>query len=170
MENKDLLPKPQGLEQFGPTKSPETPSFSQKEAGKENIEQSVSQKKETAHSLESSIRKKFRLPTRRPTVIIPQKQDEITVKIEKVLEEGLGDAFQRLSPVAREEFKLKGEQTALKIRELAKSTHVKAKKVFQLILEWLRLLPGINRFFLEQEAKIKTDRILMINRDKRPDS
>ena len=43
------------------------------------------------------------------------------------------------------------------------ATTGKAKKIFQLILEWLKLLPGINRFFLEQEAKIKTDRIIHLN-------
>ena len=46
-----------------------------------------------------------------------------------------------------------------------KSTKVKVKKILKLILEWLRILPGINRFFLEQEAKIKTDRIIQLKED-----
>jgi hypothetical protein len=31
-------------------------------------------------------------------------------------------------------------------------------------LQWLKLLPGVNRFFLEQEAKIKTDRIIHLKK------
>lgn len=97
---------------------------------------------------------------RRPAKPLPQMRDEVTVKIEKIMEEGLNDAFQRLSPIAKQEFKLRGEETAGKIRELMQSTHVKIKKIFQLIYEWLKMLPGVNRFFLEQEAKIKTDKII----------
>ncbi len=97
---------------------------------------------------------------------IPQVRDEITVKIEKIMEDGVADAFSRLSPVAREEFKLKGEETARSIRLLLQATHVKVKKIFELLLNWLRMLPGINRFFLEQEAKIKTDRIIALHERK----
>jgi hypothetical protein len=103
---------------------------------------------------------RIRLPQIRKPVIVPQTKDEVAVKIEKILEDGLGDAYQRLSPVAKQEFKIKGEKTAVKISELLRSTHVKVKKILRLIIEWLKILPGINRFFLEQEAKIKTDKIL----------
>lgn len=97
----------------------------------------------------------------RPAVPMPVK-DVVMVKIEKIMEEGLNDSYQRLSPVAKQEFKLKGEQTASQIRELLKSAHVKVKKILRLILDWLRILPGINHFFLEQEAKIKTDKIIAL--------
>ncbi len=116
-------------------------------------------------------KKSFALPSlRRPKKVIPQVRDEVTLKIEHVLEDGLSDSFQRLSPIAQQEFKIKGEETAVKIRELLTSTHVKVKKILALILDWLKLLPGVNRFFLEQEAKIKADRIIEIieqNPDKR---
>ncbi len=102
----------------------------------------------------------------KPTAI-PQVRDEMTVRVEKILEEGIGDAYARLSPVAKQEFKIKGEQTAFKIAQLLKATHVKVKKILQLILEWLKLLPGVNRFFLEQEAKIKTDRIVALHKKQR---
>jgi hypothetical protein len=97
----------------------------------------------------------------RPTMPIPAK-DAVMVRIEKIMEEGLNDSYQRLSPVAKQEFKLKGEQAASQIRELLKNTHVKVKKILRLILDWLRILPGINHFFLEQEAKIKTDKIIAL--------
>ncbi len=98
----------------------------------------------------------------RPAMPMPVK-DAVMVKIEKIMEEGLNDSYQRLSPVAKQEFKLKGEQAASQIRELLKNTHIKVKKILRLILDWLRILPGINHFFLEQEAKIKTDKIIALN-------
>lgn len=99
---------------------------------------------------------------RRAAPAIPAAKDPITVRIEKIMENGLGDAYSRLSPVAKQEFKIKGEITAEKIRDLLRATHVKAKKILRLILEWLKILPGVNKFFLEQEAKIKTDRIVAL--------
>ena len=32
--------------------------------------------------------------------------------------------------------------------------------VMELVYEWLRMIPKINKYFLEQEAKIKTDKIV----------
>lgn len=95
---------------------------------------------------------------------IPQVRDEMTVKIESIMEEGLKEAFQELTPVQAQEFKIKGEETALKIQETLRSTRVRVKKIFQLLFDWLRILPGVNRFFLEQEAKIKTDKIIALKR------
>lgn len=101
---------------------------------------------------------------------IPQVQDEVSIKIEKILESGLADEFAKLSPIAKQEFKIKGEETTTKIRELLRGTHIKVKKIFYLIVEWLKILPGINKFFLEQEAKIKTDMIIGLhNKQKEKD-
>ncbi len=88
--------------------------------------------------------------------------DPLTFQIEKIMEQGIGEAYQELSPIQKQQFKLKGEETAKQIKELLQTTRVKVKKVFRLLLEWLKLLPGINRFFLMQEAKIKTDQILTL--------
>lgn len=100
----------------------------------------------------------------RRAIPMPVVRDELEVRIEKIMEDGLTDAYSRLSPIARQEFKLKGEQTAGKIHELLQATKVKVKKIFQLLLEWLKMLPGVNHFFLEQEAKIKTDRIIALQK------
>lgn len=100
---------------------------------------------------------------KRPT-LPPAAKDEVIVRIEKILEENLNDSYQRLSPVAKQEFKLKGEQTAAQVRDLLRDSHIKVKKILRLIFDWLRMLPGINHFFLEQEAKIKTDRIIALRK------
>lgn len=117
----------------------------------------------------NTLRGKLRIPKKQKPTQIPQIRDELTVKVEKIMEEGLVDAFKELSPIEQQEFKIKGEETAYKIRELLKSTHVKIKKIFRLLFEWLRMLPGINRFYLEQEAKIKADRIMSM-KDQYPDT
>lgn len=112
---------------------------------------------------DTGLRKKLSLSALRKTQVhLPPIKDEVTLKVEKIMEEGVGDAYQRLSPVAKQEFKIKGEETATTIREMVRSGHAKAKNIFRLLLEWLKLLPGVNKFFLEQEAKIKTDRIMSL--------
>lgn len=107
--------------------------------------------------------KPFMRRFRKPRPIVPlSAKDPVMVKIEKIMEDGLNDSYQRLSPVAKQEFKLKGEQTASEVGELLKSSHIKVKKILHLILDWLKMLPGVNSFFLEQEAKIKTDKIISL--------
>lgn len=109
------------------------------------------------------LRGKLKKPKKQKPTHIPQVRDELTVKVEKIMEEGLADAYNELSPIERQEFKIKGEETALQIRELLKATHIKIKNVFKLLFSWLKLLPGINRFYLEQEAKIKADKIVSLH-------
>ncbi len=132
----------------------------EEEASVEN-EQGEKREKQEKISRESGEQRAKPTIKRRPAMPPPAK-DETIIKIEKILEDGLNDSYQRLSPIARQEFKLKGEQTATQIRDLLKDSHVKVKKILRLILDWLRMLPGINHFFLEQEAKIKTDKIISL--------
>lgn len=83
-------------------------------------------------------------------------------KIEKIMEDGLADIFLNLEPDKQNEFKIKGEQTANDINKLLNQVKVKANKIIELIKKWLSLIPGVNRFFIEQEAKIKTDKIMKL--------
>ena len=143
---------------------PETPSEPrvEQETPTEQREQPRSNQQENKGA-DTGLKKKLSLSAlRKAQVQLPPIKDEVTVKIEKIMEEGVGDAYQRLSPVAKEEFKIKGEETANIIREMVKSGHAKVKKIFQLILGWLKMLPGVNKYYLEQEAKIKTDRIMSV--------
>jgi len=134
------------------------------EAGFEVAEPGQTENKEGEKFLEQAIdglTKKLRGSKPKPSKI-PQVKDEITLQIEKVMEEGLGDAFKELTPIQKQEFKIKGEETAWEIRNLLRGAHLQVKKIVRLILAWLKMLPGINRFFLEQEAKIKTDKIIAL--------
>ena len=113
---------------------------------------------ETAGALKQKIKTKQ----------IPQVRDEITLKVEKIMEAGLQDAYREMSPVQKQEFKIKGEKTAIEIRDLLRAGKIKIKKIINLLISWLRLLPGVNKFFLEQEAKIKADKIISLkNFDKK---
>ncbi|OGH64611.1 MAG: hypothetical protein A3J66_00750 [Candidatus Magasanikbacteria bacterium RIFCSPHIGHO2_02_FULL_47_14] len=108
------------------------------------------------------LKRKLRKPKAQKPTQIPQVRDELTQQVETILEEGLKDAFKELTPLQREKFKIEGEKIAWEIRNLIRSTKVKVKGIFSLIVEWLKLLPGVNRFFLVQEAKIKTDKIIAL--------
>lgn len=86
--------------------------------------------------------------------------DSLMEKIEKVLEEDLGDVYLKMTPDEQRIFKEKGEETASKIRILIQRFRIRVKEILKLIKEWLNAIPGVNKFFLEQESKIKTDKIL----------
>jgi len=84
-------------------------------------------------------------------------------QIESVLEEDLGEIYNNLTPAEQKAFKIKGEETTRTIFQLVyQKTKFKVKKIVKLIRNWLKTVPGINRFFLEQEAKIKADKIVAL--------
>lgn len=83
-------------------------------------------------------------------------------KIEHILETGLDDIYLSMDSQLRLEFKTKGEETSRKINDMIASGKVKIKKIIELIKNWLKLIPGMNRFFIEQEAKIKADKIIQL--------
>ncbi len=87
-------------------------------------------------------------------------KDQLLQDIESALSDGLDDLYRQLPPDRRRIFKTRGEKLAQEIRGLVVAAKAEAKRVFQMILDWLKSLPGVSQFFLEQEAKIKTDKIL----------
>jgi len=88
-------------------------------------------------------------------------------KIESILEEDLEDIYFKMPPAKQAEFSQAGTETASKIVIMLGETKIKIKKILELITKWLAIVPGINKFFLEQEAKIKTDKILELKEEKR---
>lgn len=87
-------------------------------------------------------------------------KDPIVADVERVLEEGLGGTYVSLPPAVRRKFKHEGERVSSEIAGMVRDLKAKAGKVLKLIMGWLKIIPGVNKFFLFQEAKIKTDRIL----------
>lgn len=106
------------------------------------------------------------LPTPSEEVITPPKieKSETLKKIEEILSEDLDEIYASLTNEQKIFFKKKGEETASKIEILIRQVKVNVKKILNLIKKWLflllKMIPGINKFFLLQEAKIKTNKIL----------
>lgn len=90
----------------------------------------------------------------------PPPKNPVVVDLEGILADDMGDIFSGLPDDKKPLFKQKGEEVALAIKTLIDSGKVKTKNVLDLIRSWLQIVPGINKFFLEQEAKIKTDEIM----------
>jgi uncharacterized membrane protein YfhO len=85
-------------------------------------------------------------------------------QIENILAKDLEEIYINLSPEKKEEFKKTGEQTANKINQLLTQTKINVGEIIRLIKKWLSLIPGINKYFLEQEAKIKADELIKLRK------
>lgn len=89
-------------------------------------------------------------------------------KIEKELAVGLDKVYLSLDAATQEKFRVEGEKTATAIAKLLQKSKIKAREIINLILNWLRIIPRINKHFIEQEAKIKADHILQMQQNKKP--
>jgi len=96
------------------------------------------------------------------TPVVLSYQEQRAQAIDAILAEGLHEIYLKMDVKSQSEFKKRGEETVRKINALLDKTKVQANKIINLIRAWLKLIPGINHFFLEQEAKIKTDKIIRI--------
>lgn len=104
--------------------------------------------------------------TPKPTVVT--EKSETQKEIEAILSENLTSIYQNLPDALRQQFKKKGEETATKIEKIINQAKIAVDKILGLIRAWLLIIPEINKFFLEREAKIKTTKILaMANKRKK---
>ncbi|MBT6253928.1 hypothetical protein HOI83_01715 [Candidatus Uhrbacteria bacterium] len=119
---------------------------------------------EVQHSVEAAEQVNQQAPPVQPDPVPVQPQpivkDPHLLKIEGVLSEDMGELYAALPPDVQPIFKAKGEEVAGKIMEMFAGAQVAAKKVLGLIREWLGIVPNMNKFYLEQESKIKTDQIM----------
>lgn len=100
------------------------------------------------------------------TTVVPDERTVRLRQIENILSDGLEEAYREMEDSRKKQFKEKGEETARQVNALLTEAKVKVKKIVDLIREWLKLIPGVNTYFLEQEAKIKTDRLLKLGADR----
>ena len=100
------------------------------------------------------------------TPAVQQVRKEREKRIEKILEDNMEEIYLNLSPEKQKEFRVTGEQTARQINAILEKTKFKIKEIINLIRKWLSLIPGVNKFFLEQEAKIKADKIIHLKNSK----
>lgn len=107
------------------------------------------------------------LVTTRQATVPPKELDRLEEEIEDIMEEDLKDMYLAMPADTQTKFRANGEDTRSKIREIVRATKINAKKIFVLIRSWLKIIPGVNQFFLEQEAKIKTDKILFVTEEEK---
>lgn len=89
----------------------------------------------------------------------PLKKDPIQIDVEAVLSENLAEFYKSLPADKKTEFKNRGEEVANQVVGMIRSGIMQVKRVLEMIRSWLKLIPGVNNFFLEQEAKLKMDKI-----------
>lgn len=96
-----------------------------------------------------------------PTV--PAKEaarDPLLMEVERKLEADLLDAYRSMSPGLRAKFKAEGERIASVAREGIASGKLAAENLLTMIINWLRMIPHVDRWFLVQDAKLKTDALI----------
>ncbi|MBU0707616.1 DUF2057 domain-containing protein [Patescibacteria group bacterium] len=122
-------------------------------------------KKEKDRSLQDTKETTTAVPQPTPSVPVTPSKTAVRQQVENILEEDLQEIYQRMDDKSKKRFKNEGEKTASKIEILLIGTRVKVNSIFKLIKKWLRVIPGVNKYFLEQEAKIKTDKLILIKKD-----
>lgn len=156
-----------------PKRAEEEPSFlgreqQEKITGQENKEateikpQTEQEKKEEKSFSEDKKTEGPKKTPSSPSYTAPQ--DSMTVEIRQIMSQDLQDIYAGMDPAVQKKFKEEGRKVAGQIKEILSSGKIQAKKIFKLIFDWLKIIPGMNKFFLKQEAKIKTDRIINLNK------
>lgn len=96
-------------------------------------------------------------------LVAPSIKSPIRRNIEKILEEDLKFLYLELAPERQTIFRQQGELTASRIEYLMGQAKLNISYVVYLIRRWLSLLPKVNHYFIEQEAKIKAEKILFLS-------
>ncbi len=164
-------PEPQSPEQEANDRADrERPAFERERSIPVRVEQEPAVEPEAQRLKEkirrgetSETRPRFPAAPQTPAAPSPRPLDPVTKEIEDILSEDLGTMYSQLSPEQQAVFKREGERAAAVIRNLIVGVTVKVKSVLDIIRRWLKLIPGVNKFFLEQEAKIKADKIAALH-------
>jgi hypothetical protein len=93
-------------------------------------------------------------------------RDPLLIEVENELEAGLWDAYREMPPALRLRFKAEGERVAQAVREGFATGRITAQRIIEMITEWLKMIPKVNKWFLRQEAKIKADALMRIQRNR----
>ena len=93
-----------------------------------------------------------------------EKERQRLAEIEEIMSDGLADVYSTLDSKQQQEVKEEGEKAANEIESIIEQGVVVAKKILNILRDWLKIIPGVNKYFLEQESKLKTDKIMAITR------
>lgn len=133
----------------------------------EKIRETIIEEISEAEKPQELVKPQISQPVIKPAVspTPPAVKSPTFYTIEKIMEEGLEDVYLSMPEEQQKIFKEEGEKTVTRIEQLLNKVKIKIKEIIRLIRDWLKLIPGVNKFFLEQEAKIKTDKILKIKNE-----
>ncbi len=129
-------------------------------ANEQDLEQQGEQQKELSEQISSMTGESAAATATAPVSVNKEREKQI----ENFLATGLEDMYLGMDTSKRKEFKEAGEKTAQEINNLMEKTKLNVKKVVDLIKKWLMIIPGVNKFFLEQEAKLRADKIMQIKK------
>jgi hypothetical protein len=101
-----------------------------------------------------------------PIPVKEQSRDPLLIEVEGKLSDGLWDAYKSMHPAQRSKFKAEGERVAAYARDGIKAGKLAAEKLLDMIVNWLRMIPRVDRWFLVQDAKIKTDALMRMAENK----
>lgn len=134
---------------------------------KTEVQREVVQKKEEEHQEDGELIQSIPQSSDDDDTIhlIQDDKSKLLQDIERVLEEDLALLYGTLNEKQRVQFRVEGEKTAAKIETLLKKAKITLMEVIKLIRKWLVLIPGVNIFFIEKEAKIKAEKILMLRKE-----
>lgn len=92
-------------------------------------------------------------------------RDPLLIEVEGKLADGLWDAYKSMSPGVRAKFKAEGERIAHVAREGVASGKIAAESLLTMIIDWLKMIPHVDRWFLMQDAKLKTDALIRMSKE-----
>lgn len=152
------------IEQGGASYKPENIATKQVESAPDNFAETavVEKKVEQEGARKTEVQEGATLATSSSSIASDDYHLRREAEIDAYLSEGLSQTFLAMPPEKQQIFKEEGEKTAKKINLLLDATKINVGKIISLIKKWLKLISGINRFFLDQEAKIKADKIIKI--------
>ncbi|OIP80692.1 MAG: hypothetical protein COT39_04030 [Parcubacteria group bacterium CG08_land_8_20_14_0_20_48_21] len=86
--------------------------------------------------------------------------------IEKILEQDMQEIYFQLPPDVKPVFKARAEEAARSIQQILQKAKSTLSQIREVIIKWLQVIPGVNQFFIEQEAKLKAEKIFRLRKDK----
>lgn len=85
-------------------------------------------------------------------------------EIQHILSEDIADLYKQLPQEQKTLVTQEGRVATNRIMDLLRETRVRLKELVSVLRQWLQRIPGLNRFFVEQEARIKATKILTLKR------
>ncbi len=86
-------------------------------------------------------------------------------EIEEILSDGVKDFYDAMQDLEKKRFRDTGEKLARDIYDMLQKGHASFKKFLDAIIPWLTLIPHVNQFYLEKEAKKRADKLIKMHED-----